>query len=206
MLGLVFFIFTGLIVGTIAKALVPGREPGAGITILLGTVAQIAAWFGSRLVGWDRHGQPWSFFLSIAAAAALLYAYREAGLDEVLARPQAVPIVPDPIRVSHPPREPLWSRMIYAPGWMIAGAFMLGTTGFIVGFFGPMRFHPGANQGPMLGIFITGPAGALLGMMLGAWLRIGRPEWPMRWRLWTLNTANVAYGLVVLYAVMQPTL
>jgi len=206
MLSLLFFIFIGLIVATIAKALVPGREPGAGITILLGTVAQIAAWFGSRLVGWDRYGQPWTFFRSIAAAAALLYAYREAGLDEVLTQPQSVPFVPEPIPVRRAPEEPFWSQVVNAPGWMIAGAFTLGTTGFIVGFFGPMRFHPGANQGPMLGLFITGPGGALLGMLLGGWLRIGRPEWPTRWRLWSLNGGNVAYGLVVLYGVMQPTL
>jgi uncharacterized membrane protein len=27
---------------------------------------------------------------------------------------------------------------------------------------------PGANQGPMLGIFITGPAGVVIGAVLGA--------------------------------------
>jgi hypothetical protein len=49
------------------------------------------------------------------------------------------------------------------------GAVMLGGLGFFAGFFGPMIFAPGANQGPLLGIFITGPAGCLLGALAG-WL------------------------------------
>jgi len=46
-------------------------------------------------------------------------------------------------------------------------AGVLGITGFVCGFVGPMVFAPESNQGPMLGIFITGPAGALLGAILG---------------------------------------
>lgn len=36
-----------------------------------------------------------------------------------------------------------------------------------------MIFAPEANQGPMLGIFITGPGGAVLGAVAGwiAWLK-----------------------------------
>lgn len=46
-------------------------------------------------------------------------------------------------------------------------ALALGGIGFAAGFFGPMIFKPDANQGPMLGIFITGPAGFLLGLLYG---------------------------------------
>ena len=46
-------------------------------------------------------------------------------------------------------------------------ALVIGGIGFIGGFFGPMIFAPGANQGPMLGIFITGPLGVLLGAIGG---------------------------------------
>lgn len=54
-------------------------------------------------------------------------------------------------------------------GWAVAqGALLLGAIGFVAGFFGPMIFTPGANQGPMLGIFITGPGGAVLGAVGGA--------------------------------------
>lgn len=46
-------------------------------------------------------------------------------------------------------------------------ALLLGAIGFAAGFFGPMILRPGANQGPMLGIFITGPGGFLLGLLYG---------------------------------------
>jgi hypothetical protein len=44
---------------------------------------------------------------------------------------------------------------------------IVGGIGFCAGFFGPMVFAPDANQGPLLGIFITGPLGALLGAIGG---------------------------------------
>ncbi len=44
---------------------------------------------------------------------------------------------------------------------------VLGVAGFLSGFVGPMMLAPDANQGPLLGIFITGPTGALLGSVLG---------------------------------------
>jgi hypothetical protein len=48
------------------------------------------------------------------------------------------------------------------------GAVILGGIGFSIGFFGPMVFTPEANQGPLLGIFITGPLGALVGAIGGS--------------------------------------
>ncbi len=45
---------------------------------------------------------------------------------------------------------------------------LFGLIGFAAGFFGPMLFAPDANQGPMLGIFITGPLGLLAGLVFGA--------------------------------------
>ncbi len=50
---------------------------------------------------------------------------------------------------------------------IVLGALILGGAGFSMGFFGPMIFSPNANQGPMLGIFITGPAGFIIGAALG---------------------------------------
>ncbi len=44
---------------------------------------------------------------------------------------------------------------------------VLGVTGFLSGFIGPMILAPDANQGPLLGILITGPTCALLGSVLG---------------------------------------
>lgn len=43
---------------------------------------------------------------------------------------------------------------------------LLGAAGFAAGLFGPMIFTPEANQGPLVGIFISGPAGAALGLVL----------------------------------------
>jgi hypothetical protein len=47
------------------------------------------------------------------------------------------------------------------------GALIVGAIGFCAGFVGPMVFAPDANQGPLLGIFITGPLGALIGAIGG---------------------------------------
>jgi hypothetical protein len=41
--------------------------------------------------------------------------------------------------------------------------------GFGAGFFGPLLLSPGANQGPLLGIFFTGPLGFVLGCV-GGWI------------------------------------
>jgi hypothetical protein len=51
---------------------------------------------------------------------------------------------------------------------IFVGAFMVGGVSFAAGFFGPMIFAPGANQGPLLGLFITGPLGFVLGGIAGA--------------------------------------
>ena len=50
----------------------------------------------------------------------------------------------------------------------LLGAIILGGIGFVAGFVGPIIFTPEANQGPLLGIFITGPLGFILGAVLGA--------------------------------------
>lgn len=47
------------------------------------------------------------------------------------------------------------------------GAILVGSIGFSVGFFGPMVLAPGANQGPLLGILITGPLGIVIGAGMG---------------------------------------
>lgn len=53
-------------------------------------------------------------------------------------------------------------------GSMMLGALVVGGVGFVAGFFGPMLLAPDANQGPMLGIFITGPLGLVFGAVGGA--------------------------------------
>ena len=58
-------------------------------------------------------------------------------------------------------------------GAMLRGALIVGVIGFLVGFVGPIVFTPGSNQGPLLGIFITGPLGLVIGAIAGA----------IRWRV-----------------------
>lgn len=59
-------------------------------------------------------------------------------------------------------------------------SFGLGGVSFAIGFFGPMLLAPGANQGPMLGIFITGPLGTLAGLVIGVFREVaGRKATPL---------------------------
>ncbi len=57
-----------------------------------------------------------------------------------------------------------------------AGALIVGVIGFLIGFVGPIIVTPSANQGPLLGIFITGPLGVVLGAIGGGlyWAMRGR--------------------------------
>ena len=61
---------------------------------------------------------------------------------------------------------------------IVLGAVILGGLGFAGGFFGPIIFMAGGNQGPLLGIFITGPLGFVFGAVAGAiyWLVRGRHQ------------------------------
>lgn len=63
------------------------------------------------------------------------------------------------------PTTQTWPQSVI--GWTLMVAILLGVIGFIGGFFGPIVFAPQANQGPLLGIFITGPFGFVLGGVIG---------------------------------------
>ena len=56
----------------------------------------------------------------------------------------------------------------------VGTAFLFGSIGFVVGFFGPMliAFLIGseANLGPLWGIFILGPGGVIVGSVVGAFV------------------------------------
>lgn len=75
-------------------------------------------------------------------------------------------------------------------------AMVLGAIGFACGFFGPIALNPDANQGPLLGIFITGPGGALLGLVLGA-VVAGLGLGPALRRS-LLSATAVVWGVIVL--------
>ena len=62
----------------------------------------------------------------------------------------------------------------FIPMWIAVGATLLfGVVSFLAGFIGPIILRPDSNQGPLLGIFITGPAGLVLGGLGGfVWSRM----------------------------------
>jgi hypothetical protein len=52
--------------------------------------------------------------------------------------------------------------------WCAGMAAVVGGVGFLAGFVGPVILRPDAPQGPLLGIFFTGPLGAVAGAAIGA--------------------------------------
>jgi uncharacterized membrane protein YeaQ/YmgE (transglycosylase-associated protein family) len=72
-------ILIGLVVGIVAKLLMPGDDPGGIImTILLGIAgAFIAGWIG-RTAGWYAAGEPVGFIASVLGSILLLVLYRAA--------------------------------------------------------------------------------------------------------------------------------
>ncbi len=48
----------------------------------------------------------------------------------------------------------------------------IGLISFLGGFYGPLFFGPESPQGPLFGIFISGPAGAIIGCIVGLVLSI----------------------------------
>lgn len=70
-------IIIGLIVGAIAKLLMPGKDPGGCIiTILLGLAGSMIAGYLGQALGLYRVGQPAGFIGSVIGAMILLLIYR----------------------------------------------------------------------------------------------------------------------------------
>ena len=76
-MGIIAWIVFGLIVGIVAKFLMPGRDPGGFVvTILLGIVGAIVAGFLGRAVGWYGPNDPAGFVMAVVGAMLLLIGYR----------------------------------------------------------------------------------------------------------------------------------
>lgn len=70
-------LLVGLVVGAIAKMLMPGRDPGGFIiTMLLGVAGAMIAHFTGTSAGWYQEGEPAGFLASIVGAVILLVIYR----------------------------------------------------------------------------------------------------------------------------------
>lgn len=83
MFSLLWTAIIGLVIGAVAKLLMPGKDPGGWIvTMLLGLAGSFLASYLGRLVGWYREGQSAGFIMSVLGAILLLFLYR------VLLRPK----------------------------------------------------------------------------------------------------------------------
>ena len=78
MFGLVGFVLFGLVVGLVAKLLMPGRDPGGFIiTALLGIAGAVLGGLLGRALGFYGPGEPAGFLMSTVGALILLFAYHK---------------------------------------------------------------------------------------------------------------------------------
>lgn len=77
-MGFLWTLIIGLVVGAIAKLLMPGRDPGGMIvTMLIGVAGAVLAGFLGRALGWYASpGEGPGIIASIVGAMLLLFLYR----------------------------------------------------------------------------------------------------------------------------------
>ncbi len=74
---LIWVLIIGLIIGAVAKLLMPGKDPGGFIiTILLGIAGSFVGTFIGRALGFYREGASAGFIMSVVGAIILLIIYR----------------------------------------------------------------------------------------------------------------------------------
>lgn len=77
MFALLWEILIGLVVGVIAKLLMPGKDPGGILTaIVIGIAGSIGATFLGQAIGWYKQGQSAGFMMSVLGAVLILWIYR----------------------------------------------------------------------------------------------------------------------------------
>jgi len=78
MFGVLGWILFGLVVGIIAKLLMPGRDPGGFIiTALLGIAGAVLGGFVGRALGFYQAGEAAGFLMSTLGAVILLFIYHK---------------------------------------------------------------------------------------------------------------------------------
>jgi uncharacterized membrane protein YeaQ/YmgE (transglycosylase-associated protein family) len=76
-MGVLGWILFGLVVGIVAKLLMPGRDPGGLIiTTLLGIIGAVIGGFLGRSLGLYGPGEPAGFLMATLGAVVLLFIYR----------------------------------------------------------------------------------------------------------------------------------
>ena len=77
-MSIIGWIVFGLIVGVVAKLIMPGPDPGGMIvTILLGIVGALVGGFIGRMLGWYGEGDPVGFIMAVIGAIVVLFGYRK---------------------------------------------------------------------------------------------------------------------------------
>jgi uncharacterized membrane protein YeaQ/YmgE (transglycosylase-associated protein family) len=77
MFGLLWTAIIGLIVGAIAKFIMPGKEPGGiFVTMLIGIAGAFVGTFLGRAIGHYQPGQSAGFLMSLLGSLILLGLYR----------------------------------------------------------------------------------------------------------------------------------
>ena len=73
----IWILIIGLIVGAVAKLIMPGKDPGGIIvTMLLGVAGSFVATFLGRVIGLYREGSSAGFIMSVIGAIIILWIYR----------------------------------------------------------------------------------------------------------------------------------
>jgi uncharacterized membrane protein YeaQ/YmgE (transglycosylase-associated protein family) len=76
-MAIVWTLLVGLVVGLIARLLMPARDPdGAVVTIAVGVAGAMLAGFAGEAIGWTSIGDPSGLVASVAGAVLLLGGYR----------------------------------------------------------------------------------------------------------------------------------
>ena len=77
MMSILGWILFGLVVGALAKLVMPGKDPGGIIvTMLLGIAGAVIGGLVGRALGFYREGEAAGFIMSFIGAVALLALYR----------------------------------------------------------------------------------------------------------------------------------
>ncbi len=73
----IYSIIIGLLIGIVAKLLMPGRDPGGFIiTTIIGIVGSVVASYLGQILGLYANGEPAGFIMSVVGAMLLLFGYR----------------------------------------------------------------------------------------------------------------------------------
>ena len=76
-MDILIWIIFGLVVGVVAKFLMPGRDPGGFVvTTVLGIVGAIVGGWLGRAMGFYQPGEPAGFFMALVGAVVVLFVYR----------------------------------------------------------------------------------------------------------------------------------